>query len=144
MNIICLVENCDNKYYAKGYCQRHYYRWHKYGDPSVDNRKKHGCYKHPIYKVWYEMKGRCYNTNHVSYKNYGSRGITICDEWKNSAKTFIEWAMPLWKKGLEINRINNNENYYPENCEFVTPKENNDNRRLLQKNNTSGYRGVAF
>ena len=78
-----------------------------------------------------------------SYKNYGGRGITICEEWMD-IKNFIRWADPLRQKGLQIDRIDNNKGYSPGNCRFVTNKENIDNRRLLRADNTSGYRGVSY
>jgi hypothetical protein len=104
---------------------------------------KHGYSDHPLSTVWDHIKQRCYNLNNPRYKDYGDRGIEVCDEWKNSAKTFIEWALPLWEPGLQIDRRDNDGNYCPENCRFVTCTENNHNRKLLQRDNTSGYRGVS-
>jgi hypothetical protein len=90
------------------------------------------------------MKQRCYNPSSTQYKNWGDRGIQVCDEWKNSAKTFIEWALLLWEKGLQIDRRDNDGNYCPENCRFVTAQVNNCNTRLIYKHNTSGYRGISW
>ena len=105
----------------------------------------HGYYYHPLYQVWRGMRKRIYNKNHVGYKNYGGRGITICKEWNESAKAFIEWALNGgWEKGLFIDRIDNDGNYCPENCRFITIQKSNKNKRLLQSNNTSGFRGVYW
>lgn len=95
-----------------------------------EKKVKHGLSKSPIYTVWRGMKSRCYNKNHVGYKNYGGRGIEICDEWKEDFERFYIFCVKnKWRKGLEIDRINNNGNYEPSNCRFVTPSENNKNKR---------------
>jgi hypothetical protein len=109
------------------------------------NYEFHGYRYHPIYLVWKGMKQRCYNSNYNYYKHYGGRGIKVCDEWKNSAKSFIEWCLNNgWKPGLEIDREDNNGDYCSENCRFITHKENMHNQELLRNTNTSGYRGVCY
>ena len=76
------------------------------------------------------MKNRCYRKETDSYKNYGGRGISVCDEWKNNSTAFYRWALSNgYADGLQLDRINNNGNYSPENCRFVTPKQNANNRR---------------
>jgi hypothetical protein len=140
--MICKIEGCEDRVHAKGWCQKHYRKWKKYNDPLFT--KRHGYSDHPLYSVWQNMRARCYYSSYNNYKDYGGRGITVCDEWENSAKTFIEWAKTLWEPGLQIDRRDNNGNYTPENCRFVTPKENTLNRRLLQSNNKSGYCGVHY
>lgn len=141
---ICKIDECERKYYARGWCYKHYQRWWKHDDPEYSSREMHGYSNHPLYTVWEHMKQRCYNENEKAYKNYGGRGITVCKEWKNSFEAFFEWALPLWKVGLLIDRINNNGNYYPENCQFVTYTESNLNTQLLRSTSTSGYRGVTY
>lgn len=75
------------------------------------------------------MIERCDNPNNKSYSRYGGRGITVCDEWRKSYHSFEDWALSHgYKKELAIDRINNDGNYEPDNCRFVTPKENNQNR----------------
>jgi hypothetical protein len=89
------------------------------------------------------MRYRCYNKDHKQYKDYGGRGIKVCDEWMNP-KVFIEWCLNNgWEKNLFLDRKNNDGDYCPENCRFVTNQINSCNTRLLRKNNTSGYRGVS-
>ena len=105
---------------------------------------KHGYCKHRLYGLWCDMKKRCYNKTFKQYKDYGGRGIKVCDEWMNP-KVFIDWGKSNgWERGLEIDRIDNDGNYEPDNCRFVTAQVNNCNTRLLRKDNTSGYRGVSF
>jgi hypothetical protein len=100
---------------------------------------------HPLYRVWEGMKARCYNPNFKHFVNYGGRGIEITEEWKHSPDVFIKWAKKNgYKKGLEIDRIENDGNYEPENCRFVTHRENNLNKRLLSCRNKSGYVGVFW
>lgn len=90
----------------------------------------HGLSKHSLYKVYKGMKNRCYNANIDSYKNYGARGIIICDEWLSSFELFFNWSMSNgYKKGLQIDRENNNGNYEPSNCRWVKQKINARNTR---------------
>ena len=95
---------------------------------------KHGLSKHPLYAVWCTMKQRCYNKNNKRYYCYGRRGISICDEWQDNPNQFIEWAETHgYKKGLQIDRIDNNGNYEPSNCRFVdltTNMQNSTNTKL--------------
>lgn len=84
---------------------------------------------HPLYQAWSAMKSRCQNLNAQAYQNYGARGITVCDEWQEFIP-FRDWALCNgWRHDLQLNRIDNNGNYEPSNCNFVTPKENSNNRR---------------
>lgn len=71
------------------------------------------------------MKARCYNEKNTHYSVYGGRGITICDEWLKDTGSFIEWALSHgYKDGLTIDRIDNDGNYCPENCQWLTKSEN--------------------
>jgi hypothetical protein len=103
--------------------------------------------KYPhLYYVWRTMRSRCYDIKHPSYHNYGGRGIGVCEQWIYNSQEFCDWAMSNgWEKGLHLDRINNNISYSPENCHFVTPKENVDvGKKRMKSNNTSGYNGVDF
>ena len=91
---------------------------------------KHGLRKHTLYSTWHNIKARCNNINDSSYKNYGGRGIGICNEWGKDFFVFYKWAINNeWEHGLEIDRINNNGNYEPNNCRITTKKVNCNNRR---------------
>lgn len=83
-----------------------------------------------IYEVWSSMKKRCLNKKAINYERYGGRGITICSEWKESYETFYKWAINNgWEHGLQLDRIDNNKHYCPQNCKFSSPKEQANNRR---------------
>ena len=90
----------------------------------------HGLSCEPLFGILHCMHYRCENENHPQYKDYGGRGITVCNEWSmDNAPAFISWAIQHgWKKGLEIDRIDNNKGYSPDNCRFVTRQENCRNR----------------
>lgn len=84
----------------------------------------------PLYAVWRRMVFRCHNQKASDFKDYGGRGVSVCDEWRTNADAFVAWAIENgWKQGLEIDRRNNNGGYFPGNCRFVTGKVNCRNRR---------------
>lgn len=95
---------------------------------------KHGLRNERIYHIWRLMKDRCYNKNSHSYGNYGGRGITVCEEWKNDFKAFYDWAISNgYNKDLKsfdctLDRIDVNGNYEPSNCRWITIKEQSVNK----------------
>ena len=80
------------------------------------------------YSSWAHMIQRCKNPKNKNYKWYGGRGIKVCERWRNSFKNFLK-DMGTRPKGLTLDRINNNDNYKPENCRWTTIKQQNNNSR---------------
>lgn len=90
----------------------------------------HGLSNHKTYLLWRHIKSRCLNKNSKYYSYYGGRGICIDEIWINDAKSFCDWCFANgWEEGLQIDRIDNNGNYSPDNCRFVTAKINGRNKR---------------
>ncbi len=115
---------------------KHYVcRQAKYLGLTHQARKKewtetHGCSGHPLYPIRTSMVLRCYNKKYPSYKNYGARGITVCDDWRKEPNNFIKWLIANgYKKGLTIDRADNDGNYTPKNCRIVTYKAQMRNKR---------------
>lgn len=102
------------------------------------NRIKHGEYKTRLYSIWKGMKDRCYYPKTKGYKNYGGKGIKVCDEWQTYIP-FRDWALANgYSDELTIDRKNNNKNYCPENCKWSTMKEqrhNSSQNRFITYNN---------
>lgn len=98
-----------------------------------------------LYTIWIDMRRRCYNKKRISYKHYGEKGIKVCDEWldkNNGFVNFYNWAMANgYKNKLTIDRIDNNKNYSPDNCRWVTTFEQNNN---LSTNHKIIYKGKTY
>lgn len=89
-------------------------------------RATHSMSRTLLYGVWFGIKQRCDDSKNP---HYGGRGIKMCKEWKLSSKAFLTWAIKNgYRKGLQIDRIDNNGDYEPKNCRWVTAKENQNNR----------------
>lgn len=94
----------------------------------------HGKTNTELYRRYCHIIDRCYCESHTAYKNYGGRGIKVCDEWRNDFNAFYEWALSNgFSKELTIDRVDVNGSYCPENCRWVSMKEQCNNRRNTVK-----------
>lgn len=131
---LCSVPDCGKPHMAKGFCQAHYWRQHRAKNPGRMTEYHRKFYeRRPLYGVWEAIKRRCYNPNQPAYKNYGGRGITMCDRWRNSYQAFVEDMGPKPSPKHSIDRINNDGNYEPGNCRWATAREQNLNQRRSKK-----------
>ena len=95
---------------------------------------RHGGMNDPTYTSYRAMKERCYNPNYHHYHRYGGRGIKVCEEWLEDYASFRDWAIKNgYKKGLSLDRINNDGDYCPENCRWTTQKEQVRNSSRVKK-----------
>ena len=99
-----------------------------------EHNKTHGHSKSKLYKCWSDMKSRCFNTHNKEYKNYGLRGIKVCDKWRDSFECFEQWAISNgYKENLTIDRTDVNKDYEPSNCRWITMTEQCYNKRNTRK-----------
>ena len=105
---------------------------------------KHGLYNNRFYDTWNNIFKRCTNSKHKNYKNYGGRGIIICEEWLD-IKKFIAWAESTHPniEGHTLDRIDNDKGYNPENCRWADKTTQSINQRT-KSNNTSGFVGIVW
>ena len=102
----------------------------------------HGLSYNRFYGRWRSIHSRCNNPKNKAYKDYGGRGITVCDEWL-SATSFVTWCEGTYIEGMTLDRIDNDKGYSPENCRWTTKTIQSINQRV-GKNNKSGYVGVSW
>lgn len=143
-NVSFVIQDCGRRMVVEAKCTCGVVKYYPFRYLKTGNTKSCGCQRrenllkskvthnlshHPLYSVYQDMQARCYNYKSLSYKNYGGRGI-ICI-WENVTE-FCKWGDANgYKKGLEIDRINNDGNYEPSNCRFVTRAINNTNTRRV-------------
>jgi len=120
----------------------HYQRWYKYGDPlkRFKGHELHGLRGIPEYEVWHAMKDRCFNPKQKYYCNYGGRGIGVCERWRHSFKNFYEDMGPRPFPKAQIDRIDNDGDYEPGNCHWVSRAENMRNRKELPRDSNGRWK----
>lgn len=101
---------------------------------QIDKSTTHGLTKTSEFKTWDSIKQRCNNPNNDAYKNYGGRGITVCNRWLSSFENFLSDIGKRPFQNAQIDRVDNNGNYEPTNCRWTTAKENTRNRRSTKIN----------
>lgn len=139
MKLIRPIKKGKKGIFFCSYCNQEVEKWLSNGKKD----KSCGCmryfYSHGetgtrLFGIWQGIKKRCFNINSDDYKNYGGRGITVCQEWLEYIP-FRDWALANgYKKKLLIDRINNNGNYEPQNCRWTNHIENNRNSRNTKLN----------
>ena len=124
----------------QAYCKKHNIEYVKETKKGENNPAyKHGKEGSRLCNSYRNMMARCYNSNRSDYIYYGGRGISVCDDWKESSN-FFNWALSNgYMEGLTLDRIDVNGNYEPSNCRWVDMKTQNNNRR---SNRIICYKGV--
>lgn len=114
----CSIDNkdCGGKHKARGLCLRHYRIW--------KNKNKA-----PEYRAWEAMKNRCRNPNYFLFFRYGGRGIKVCERWLHSYDNFVGDLGERPTPQHSLDRINNDGDYEPSNCQWATKFEQSNNRR---------------
>jgi hypothetical protein len=98
------------------------------------NSSKHKLRYHPLYSTWCSIKSRCLNTNSQRYRDYGGRGIKICDRWMDSFEDFLK-DVGERPEGRSLDRVDNDGDYEPGNVRWATAYEQANNRRPYSKRN---------
>ena len=151
----CVMDGCNNVPKHHGYCHTHWCRMLRTGSPEEKNltRLYAGLTKKYAseYRVWRQMKDRCYNSKSPGYHHYGGRGIKVCDRWTNKPYGFKNFIEDMGKRPggvtknnrpvYTLDRIDVNGDYCPENCRWTTQSIQMHNRRPIQ--HSTNFTGVS-
>ena len=133
----CSVPDCEDEHHAKGYCQKHYNHLRRYGSPYLTkpiptlSPITDSVTYHPLYETWRGMIRRCHG-DHFRYKDYGGRGISVCQEWRDDFWLFVKdvGERPV---NHTLDRKDNQGNYEIGNVKWSTVAEQNTNKRPRKK-----------
>lgn len=152
----CKVEGCSREARARGMCKMHYYRFMKHGTTDLLHKrgepKEQRMSDHPLYNSWRAMADRCLCETNKWYKDYGGRGITICERWRppHGFWNFVEdmGKKPSYRKGpsgralYSLDRIDVNGPYSPDNCRWANQSEQMNNTRVNKIYTVQGVSGT--
>lgn len=133
----CAIAECPFTVHSRGWCQKHYMRFWRHGDPQCSDLTMHGQNKTTEYKIWCGLIQRCENPNNPRFADYGGRGIKICERWRRSFMDFLRDMGQRPSTNHSLDRIDNNGGYELTNCRWATRQQQQRNRktnRLLTLN----------
>lgn len=142
MTRVCQIGDCSEGVNTKGLCRKHYRRKWKYGDPNVQkNASGFNSTKHPLYNTYTGMKQRCTDKNVLAYKNYGGRGIKVCDRWLGvyGFQNFVADMGDKPGKQYTLDRVDNDADYTPDNCKWSDWHEQSMNKRTTTETHGISY-----
>lgn len=130
--MICSVRDCKRPSRSKKLCSIHYWRKNHWGHTGQAKplRERHGMYYSPEYRIWSNMITRCTNVKRSDYKNYGGRGIKVCNSWRESFEAFYRDIGKRPSKMHSIDRIDVDGNYEPGNVRWTLRAAQNQNQRI--------------
>jgi len=127
---ICCIEGCNNKSRTREMCVKHYTRFLRTGSPykTLSGVERHGMSGTRVYKLWCNIIDRCENENTPDYVRYGGRGIYMCRKWRSSFMAFYNDVGDPPFEDAQLDRIDNDDGYKPDNVRWVDNLENCNNR----------------
>ena len=125
----CKIEGCNKRVHSHGYCDKHNARLRRHGSTDLLRLENNGRGKLPEYRIWAHIKERCLKPKTKEYENYGGRGIKVCGRWLNNFDNFLEDMGSRPTPKHQIDRIDNDGNYEPDNCRWVIQLHNARNKR---------------
>jgi hypothetical protein len=128
---ICTIEGCETRAVAKGLCEKHRTRKRRHGDPLASTRPDDWGLRtsHPRYKTWQSLVRRCHDPKSKGYADYGARGISVCEAWREDFWQFLKDTGDRPSPRHTLDRKDNDGNYEPGNVRWATPSQQARNKR---------------